>query len=99
MPKELIQFDWVAECDHRTCGAEVVQLAALQLVQELWVSLLKEGPSMTTRELAREIATVEEIQSYFEAGKLRKAITEVTSLVNLRAERAMARTFRRLRVD
>lgn len=94
--RNLKQFDWGAECDRQIWHTEIIRIAALQLVQELWVSLLKEGPSMTPSDLATEIAAIEEIQSYFDAGKSREAIAEVASLVNLRAERAMVRARQQL---
>ena len=93
------KFDWAAEPDCRMWETEIARIAALQLVRELWVSLLKEGVSMTSCELAREVATIEKIHSYFETQKSSEAVVEVSSLVNLRAERAMARAFRRLQAD
>jgi len=46
--------------------AVTVGTTALELVREMWADLLNEAPSLTSRELAREIARIERIQSYFE---------------------------------
>jgi hypothetical protein len=46
--------------------ADTVGITALELVREMWANLLNEAASMTSSELAREIARIERIQSHFE---------------------------------
>ena len=46
--------------------ADTVGITALQLVREMWANLLNEAASMTSSELAREIARIERIQSQLE---------------------------------
>lgn len=47
--------------------ADTVGTTALELVREMWASLLNEAPSMTSDKLASEIARIERIQSHFES--------------------------------
>ena len=46
--------------------ADILGTTALELVREMWANLLNKAPSMTSSELAGEIARIEKIQSHFE---------------------------------
>jgi hypothetical protein len=59
-------FDRAAECGRLIeLETDEVKKTALGLLRQMWIALANESPSMTERELAKEIAAIEELQFVF----------------------------------
>jgi hypothetical protein len=69
MSRESELFDRAAECNRLIeLETDDVKKTALGLLRQMWIALANESSSMTERELAKEIAAIEELQSAFRSG-------------------------------
>lgn len=62
-------LDKVAECERRvSLSADPQEKSKSKMLHDIWMALVNESASMPSRQLASEIAAIEEIQSALDSG-------------------------------